>query len=166
MAGKDLPKVKANCKSHKSDVSSTLSQLTTSEVRDDPFLGYKIRVLIYDFQNLTKDRSSQKRLDATTDEHYISTPYFQPEEVALIKAALVDVQVDDRLDPNFTDDTVVGVLGNSPLSARIKSQTVDTAIRLMTRNFIEKRKASGDWRPCGPHYLAPVYAAIFGINLT
>lgn len=78
----------------------TRKQLTTSTVRDDPALGYKLRVLLFDLRNLAKDINSAKRLNSTVDEHYISEPYFEPEQAKLVKSAIVDVEFNNHLDPN------------------------------------------------------------------
>ncbi|KAK1971563.1 putative C6 transcription factor [Colletotrichum sublineola] len=156
-------------KAVKPATSSAYTQLTTSGVRDDPILGYKIRVLLYDLRNLSNEPSSERRLNATTDEHYISAPYFQQEEAVLIKTALVDIDLDDRLDPSTIDymDDLQATNARSPvsLSSRLRNQPLDAAIRMMLGNFLEKRRASGDWRPCGPHHLAPIYAALFGLDV-
>ncbi|KAK1986490.1 hypothetical protein LZ30DRAFT_581938 [Colletotrichum cereale] len=152
---------------------STATQLTTLRARDDPVLGYKIRVLLHDLRNTAKDPSSARRLNTTTDEHYISLPYFQPEEVALVKAALVGVDLDDWLDPSTSDYTdnmaenlqTTDAQSSKSLSSRLRNQALDAAIRTILGNFLEKRKASGDSRPCGPHHLAPVYAALFGLDM-
>lgn len=148
-------------------------RLTTSSVRDDDTLGYRTRVLLYDLQNIAKDASSEKRLNLTTDEHYISAPYFCPDQAAMVKAALVDVDLSNHMDPTnasyaceyegSTDENSSEEI--SSLSSRLRNQPLDAAIRAMLDNFLEKRKASGDARPCGPHDLAPVYAALFGIDL-
>jgi hypothetical protein len=42
--------------------------------------------------------------------------------------------------------------------------TVEDAIRGCLENFFEKRRASGDARPCGPHDMSPIYLAVFGIS--
>ncbi|KAK2013023.1 hypothetical protein LZ32DRAFT_691547 [Colletotrichum eremochloae] len=145
------------------------TQLTTSRARDDPVLGYKIRVLLYDLRNLSNDPSCERRLNVTTDEHYISAPYFQEEEAALIKTALVDVILDHRLDPSTTDymDDLQATNVRLPVSfsSRVRGQSLDAAIRMMLGDFLEKRRASGDSRPCGPHHLAPIYAALFGLDV-
>ena len=31
-------------------------------------------------------------------------------------------------------------------------------------NFFEKRRASGDARPCGPHDMGSIYLAVFGVS--
>ncbi|KAK8043609.1 hypothetical protein PG993_006039 [Apiospora rasikravindrae] len=90
--------------------------MTTSELAADNDLGYKIRVLIHDLRNISKDEGSQRRTLQTTDELYISSPYFTTKEASIIKGATC------------------------------------------------KRKASGDARSCGPHDLAPIYEAVFGIE--
>lgn len=42
--------------------------------------------------------------------------------------------------------------------------TVEQAISTDLENFFEKRRASGDCRPCGPHDMVPVYLSRFGIE--
>jgi hypothetical protein len=42
--------------------------------------------------------------------------------------------------------------------------TVEDAIKGCLENFFEKRRASGDARPCGPHDMGPIYLAVFGIS--
>jgi len=45
-----------------------------------------------------------------------------------------------------------------------REMTVEQAIHLHLAGFLEKRKASGDARPCGPHTLAPIYEAVFQVE--
>jgi hypothetical protein len=45
-----------------------------------------------------------------------------------------------------------------------KTNTVEEAITSSLANFLEKRKASGDSCPCGPHDMAPIYQQEFGIE--
>lgn len=131
--------------------SSILPQ-TTSGIKADPMLGYKIRVLIYDLRNIAKDTTSAGRLNATIDEHYISAPYFTTTEAEAIKQATVDVEISSHLVPDGESGTIFRT-------------SLHEAIRNLLGNFLDKRRASGDSRPCGPHDLAPVYAALFGIEL-
>ena len=42
--------------------------------------------------------------------------------------------------------------------------TVEEAIQANLEDFLEKRRASGDARPCGPHSLLPIYCGLFGIE--
>ena len=42
--------------------------------------------------------------------------------------------------------------------------TLEEAIHDRLTNFFDKRRASGDARPCGPHDMFPIYASIFGIE--
>ncbi|KEY66506.1 hypothetical protein S7711_04833 [Stachybotrys chartarum IBT 7711] len=144
---------------------------TTSAIAADPTLGYRIRVLIHDFLNVAKDPSAERRLNTTTDEHYISAPYFDDAEAAMVKAAAVDVDVDVS-----RYDLSAAVAGYAPgneemedecvsLAAGLEGHTFDTAVRVLLNNFIDKRRASGDTRPCGPHHLAPMFASLFGIGI-
>lgn len=42
--------------------------------------------------------------------------------------------------------------------------TIEQLISSTLENFFEKRRASGDCRPCGPHDMVPVYLSCFGID--
>ncbi|EFY90127.1 hypothetical protein J3458_005580 [Metarhizium acridum] len=127
---------------------------TTSALQKDGILGYKIRVLIYDLLNVAKDPSSARRLNATVDEHYISTPYFTVPEAQTVKNATVDVEISSHLIPD-----------QSSAKYTILGKSLDSALCALLQNFLDKRRASGDARPCGPHNLAPVFAALFGIDV-
>lgn len=85
---------------------------------------------------MAKDKSCERRLLQTTDELYISEPYFTAEEAAATKAALVDAG----------------------------DMSLEQAITSSLQNFFDKRQASGDCRPCGPHDMAPLYLSCFGIE--
>ncbi len=114
----------------------------TTTLRSDPDLGYRIRILLYDLRNLQRDQAAGRRIHSTTDELYLSAPYFTPEEVARIKNAVVD--------------TVPRHNG--------KHQTVDQLIRTALAAYWDKRRAGADMRPCGPHDLSPIYESVFGIS--
>ena len=131
---------------------------TTSSIAADPTLGYKVRVLLYDFLNVTKDNNSEKRINSTTDEHYISGPYFDETQVVIIKAATVDVNLDRHTEDNRTEDL-------DSVMVSQQGQSFEDAVRALLSSFIDKRRASGDARPCGPHHLAPMYAKFFGIDM-
>jgi hypothetical protein len=42
--------------------------------------------------------------------------------------------------------------------------TVEEAIKTRLAKFFEKRRASGDSRPCGPHDMVPIYERVFGVQ--
>lgn len=118
-----------------SKATSRRTSYTVLELRDNRDLWYKTCALIYDLRNMTKDKTCENRTLQTTDALYISTPYFSDGEAAAVKAATMD------------DGT-----------------TVEQAISTSLENFFEKRKASGDCRPCGPHDMVPVYLECFGVD--
>ncbi|RYP64672.1 hypothetical protein DL769_006580 [Monosporascus sp. CRB-8-3] len=122
-------------------------------LRSDPILGYKIRVLLHDLRNLAKDRAAEQRTLSTTDELYISGPYFAPEEAACVKSAIVDTV---PVDSNDREENCLPV--------DIDQLRVEEAIHASLANFFDKRRASGDARPCGPHDMAPIFEAVFGIS--
>lgn len=127
----------AKCRSdgHGMATSSPPIPVTVQNLRKDLALWYNLLVLIYDLQNVKQDKNAQDRLNSTIHERYLSAPYFTTvDEVAKIQGAVLD-----------------GV-------------TVDEAITQRLENFFEKRKASGDARPCGPHDMVPAYLECFGIE--
>jgi hypothetical protein len=129
---KPLPSTATKAASSKARLKSS-GPHTLSDLRQDVNLWYKICVLIYDLRNMPKDPSCLRRLTPTIDVHYISEPYFSPDEAAAVKGALVEANT-----------------------------SIEDAITSSLQGFAEKRKASGDFRPCGPHDLVPVYLACFG----
>lgn len=132
-------------------------------------LWYKIHVLLYDLCNIATDRAAESRTLATTDELYISAPYFTPEEATLVKTTRI-------LPPSLSEIPEFGTLDyekpalEEPLTVVSKPSTqpitIEEAIKDCLRNFFEKRRASGDARPCGPHDLGPLYCAVFAIAKT
>ncbi|KHN96951.1 uncharacterized protein MAM_05060 [Metarhizium album ARSEF 1941] len=105
---------------------------TTSALKADALLGHKIRVLIYNLLNITKDPSSAKRLNATIDEHYISTPYFTAPEAEALKSATVDVEINSHLMPD-----------ESSGAESIPGKSLHDALCALLQNFLERRTMPG-----------------------
>ncbi|KAK6434516.1 hypothetical protein LTR95_009302 [Oleoguttula sp. CCFEE 5521] len=110
---------------------------TLADLRADRDIWYRILVLIYDLRNIKNDRASENRTLQTLEPLYISTPYFTPEEAEAVKAVIVEAET---------------------------QTTLEQAITKALENFFEKRRASGDARPCGPHDMVPVYFECFGVE--
>lgn len=152
---------------------NTLVLKTTTAIASDSSLGYKFRVLLHDFLNITKDPNAGRRINATTDEHYISLPYFSPSEASVVKSAIVDVDLSQHqlsavMPAEIYIDDEEGGAGDSNLESaigHIKEKTFDEVVKALLQSFVDKRRASGDARPCGPHHLGPMYASLFGIDL-
>lgn len=81
-----------------------------------------------------EDQTCQMRLSSTIHPTYISLPYFTDNDANLVLSAVID------------------------------DSTVEQAICSQFQKFGEKRSASGDFRPCGPHDMVPVYMEVFGIE--
>ncbi|KEQ73588.1 hypothetical protein M436DRAFT_72873 [Aureobasidium namibiae CBS 147.97] len=107
-------------------------------------LWYKIQVLLYDLCNIVTDRTAESRTLATTDELYISAPYLAADEAALVKQT--------RISPPTLQE-----ISDAPCHHRRN-------IKGCLENFFEKRRASGDARPCDPHDMGPIYLAVFGVS--
>ncbi|KAL5354293.1 hypothetical protein ACLOAV_000381 [Pseudogymnoascus australis] len=142
--------------------------MSLSNLQARPVLWYKIHVLLYDLCNISKDHAAEARTLCTTDELYISAPYFTPEEVVLIKKTVVsppvltDIPEFEALELEENMDTEIEA--PSKEVAPQKTLTVEEAITSCLQNFFAKRRASGDARPCGPHDMGPIYRAVLGIT--
>lgn len=62
-------------------------------------------------------------------------------------------------DPNFYEDCDVDIPAENDTPKSVQ-ETIEGCLE----RFFEKRRASGDSRPCGPHNMAPVYEPVFGIG--
>lgn len=142
----------------KAKASLPPTKSTLSDIMQNFNLWYKIHVLIYDLRNINSDRSSESRTLRTTDELYISSPYFTPSESNLIKATIVTGTSDSKA-------TVIdGISDSKSIPVIQESKTVEEAIHQRLAGFFDKRRASGDSRPCGPHDMAPIYEKVFKIE--
>lgn len=172
-----MVKSKSRCSKAAASYSSaknatTAMPTTTSAIASDPILGYKIRVLLHDFLGVTKDQNAARRLNSTADEHYISEPYFDDDQAAAVKAALVDIDLTERNPTAAATEYAQEDMGTGGEEqgfalnpASLRGATFRSALEALLESFLDKRRASGDARPCGPHHLAPLYAWLFGIRL-
>ncbi|KAI4187850.1 MAG: hypothetical protein L6R41_002545 [Letrouitia leprolyta] len=124
--------------------------MTLSEIQRNSELWYRVHVLLHDLNNIGHDIWSEKRLLATTNELYISAPYFIEAEATQILSALVEPR-------NPGEES-----NNSSLT--LPTATVQDTIHQRLANFFDKRKASGDSRPCGPHDMLPIYLDVFKLQ--
>ena len=132
-------------------------QSTLSCLREDSDLWYRIHVLLYDLSKVARDPQSDKRLSLTLHPLYISGPYFSDSESTRILQATIDGPI------HFEALSPPNPSGGDDSTSLTKEGTIEQAIYDKMNNFLNKRKASGDARPCGPHDLVPIYGAIFGI---
>jgi len=126
----------------------------------------KIHVLLHDLCNIARDRAAEARTLATTDELYISGPYFSPEEAMTIKATLVSPPSLNEI-PEFESLSLADPISVDERTKEVsapETMTIEAAIKFTLQNFFAKRRASGDARPCGPHDMGPIYQAVFGIT--
>ena len=140
-------------------------------------LWYRIHVLLYDLNNVANDPSSERRICSTTNELYISKPYFTDWEAIRIRTAIVDGILDDigEIIDAATNITAVAeeeeeeegntcVRKSDSTYTLTKDATVEEVIQSRLSNFFVKGKASGDARPCGPHDMLPIYLSVFGVG--
>jgi hypothetical protein len=159
----------------KAKTAPELTKSTLSDLREDDNLWYKIHVLIYDLCHIKTNPSSEARTLLTTDELYISGPYFTPSESALVKGTIISdirnteiaieteeaTQEITALEETPTFQTLET---NEDLTLSREPKTIEDAIKERLAGFFDKRRASGDSRPCGPHDMAPIYESAFGIK--
>ena len=121
-----------------------------SDIQSNPDIWYRVQVLLYDLSNVGNDVLSEKRLSATTNEPYISAPYFTEAEATQILSTLVEP----------------GSLSKESIapSPNVRTTTIQDTINQRLANFLAKRKASGDPRPCGPHDMLPIYLDVFKLR--
>ncbi|KAK3064488.1 hypothetical protein LTS18_006791 [Coniosporium uncinatum] len=118
---------------------------------------------------MSKDKASEARILSTTNELYISGPYFSDFEAERIRSAIVEGRkCSDGEDTNMEtampeDQRAIGLHLVTKPNEATTTLTIEQAIQDRLSNFLEKRRASGDARPCGPHDLGPVYKEVFGI---
>ena len=138
-----------------------------SDLRQNPDLGYRIRVLLYDLHNV-RAAPSESRLASTTHPLYVSEPYFRDHEASTILSAAVSIDDndDDDNDDNDNDNSNTSPATPSPTVATQTQQTttIEQALHARLETFLDKRRASGDARPCGPHDMVPIYSRVFGIT--
>lgn len=142
------------CAVKQSDDSAKPAEMKLSTLRHDADLWYRIRVLLHDLSNIGNDPSAEKRLSSTMHELYISAPYFTESEAIKVRTTLID---------NTTEATTIEDQKHPSLSPCEKAK-LEEAIHNRLANFFDKRKASGDSRPCGPHDMVPIYVSAFGIG--
>ncbi|KAL8648841.1 MAG: hypothetical protein Q9210_004756 [Variospora velana] len=121
-----------------------------SEIQSNPDIWYRVQVLLHDLSNVGNDVLSEKRLSATTNELYISAPYFTETEATQILSTLVE--------PSSGSEELIAP------SPNILTATIQDTIHQRLAHFFDKRKASGDSRPCGPHDMLPIYLDVFKLQ--
>jgi hypothetical protein len=168
------PKPKSKQAAQKSKEALQVTKTTLSDIKQDASLWYKIHVLIYDLCNIKIDPSSESRTLLTTDELYISGPYFTASESALIKATIIQDIRNTRVTTE-NEEAAEGITTveaapaetlatTGDLAIEREPRTIEEAIKERLAGFFDKRRASGDSRPCGLHDMAPIYESVFGIQ--
>jgi hypothetical protein len=152
---KDNPEEMAS----KANPATPTNKIMLLDLQTDANLWYKVHVLVYDLCHIKSDRASESRTLCTTDELYISGPYFTPTEASIVKGAVLE----SSRKPEETTDTDDYPKPES-LTLKRELKTVEDAIKERLVGFFDKRRASGDSRPCGPHDMAPIYESVFNIK--
>lgn len=135
------------------------NKTTLLDLQANANLWYKIHVLLYDLCHIKSDCASEARTLCTTDELCISGPYFAPSEAAMIKGAILE----SSRKHEETIDTKEDAKAES-LTIKREPKTVEEAIKERLAGFFDKRRGSGDSRPCGPRDMAPIYESVFAIK--
>lgn len=141
-------------------------QTTLADLKQDLNLSYKIKVVLYDLRNIKTNPEAEKRTLQTTDELYISAPYFTAEEAGRVKGAIVMLPSPPASIEGHEEEEEVEQEEEEHEEERAEARemSVEDAIKERLANFFEKRRASGDSRPCGPHDIAPIYEVVFGVE--
>ncbi|KAI9833203.1 MAG: hypothetical protein M1819_003826 [Sarea resinae] len=115
--------------------------LTIQYLQDNSSLWYRIHVFLYDLRHFDSKVESQSRLERVVDASYLGLPYFQPEEVAQLKATTVNIREQKTL------ETLIQETLDERLNRRMK-----------------KRVESRDFRVCAAHDMAPIMEKAFDIK--
>ena len=158
---------------HQSNEVTQSEKIYLSVLRRDLDLWYRLHVLLYDLSNVASDTLSDQRICSTINELYLSEPYFNDDEAIRIRTAIVDSifegadkTTDTNIDliPEFKVEETASAPMPDGTSTANKDTTVEEVIHSRLSGFFEKRKASGDARPCGPHDMLPVYLSTFDVD--
>ena len=112
---------------------------TLTDLRTDSAIWYKFHVLIYDLRHFDQNPTSQSRLETVIDPSYLDSPYLTTLEADKIKCT--------RLESGQTISALIAATLEERLSRRMK-----------------KRVASGDYRVCSAHDVAPILEKALGIR--
>ena len=153
-----MPKKSRKSTKDQSHDSADVVPTTLSTLRQDADLWYRLLILLHDLNNIGSDPLAEKRLSSTTHELYISAPYFSESEATKIRATMIDSTVDVLETEDESASSTEAPSTSSP------EMLLEEAIHNRLASFFDKRKASGDSRPCGPHDMLPVYISVFGIR--
>ena len=168
--------VKRNHKSqaHHPKATTQSERTKLSVLRQELELWYRLHVLLYDLNNVAKDPSSEERICSTTNELYISEPYFTDSQASRIRTAIVDDIFGNADEANDAATPATAQIEEGEITESLKSEstsstlnkdaTVEEVIYTRLSNFFDKRKASGDARPCGPHDMLPIYLNLFNVS--
>ena len=142
---------------NQSEDGASIAETACPTLRQDADLWYRILVLLHDLSNFGSDLSAEKRLSSTTHELYISAPYFTESEAVKIRTtAIANITQAARMEDQRAKSF-------KARSSSIEMIPLEVAIHKRLADFFDKRKASGDSRPCGPHDMFPIYQSAFGI---
>jgi hypothetical protein len=117
-----------------------LNRFTIEDIKGAPnHLWYRLHVFVFDLRLYREKVDAEARLEQIVDASYIGTPYFQPDEVDMLKAVVVD--------------------GEKALA-----ETIEEVLNERLNRRMKKRVESGDYRVCAAHDLAPAFEKAFDIN--
>lgn len=100
---------------------------------------------------MVRDSLLGKRISSTIHPLYNSDLYFSESEATRILTAVIDDSAKvEAMSPTKPSK-------NYDESKTSKAVTVEEDVYDRLSNFLDKRKASGNARPCGPHDMVPIY---------
>ncbi|MCJ1238079.1 hypothetical protein MMC14_006068 [Varicellaria rhodocarpa] len=85
----------------------SVTTVTVSDLQKNTPLWYKLHVFIYDLRNYREIPEAQARLDSIVDASYMGLPYFEVDEVDVLKGIIVVSDDDDDDSTNTTLDSVI-----------------------------------------------------------
>ena len=111
-----------------------------SDLWEDTNLWYRIRLFLFDLRHFREQSQSRERLEMVIDPSYIGAPYFDQAEVRRLKSMM----------PPGQESTLEQIF-EATLAERLDRRK-------------KKRVASGDYRVCAAHDLAPIFEQAFQVK--
>ena len=144
---------------HHSNDSAKNAQTTLSSLRQDTDLWYRICVLLNDLSTSWSDPSAERRVSKTTHKLYIGAPYFSESDAV----KMLTTRIGNTAGVATREEQQTSGFQETPLPSS-EIVTLEDALHTRLAKFLDKRRARGDLRPCGPHNMAPMYMSLLGVT--
>ncbi|CZT51672.1 uncharacterized protein RSE6_12850 [Rhynchosporium secalis] len=156
-------------------VLPTMERLSLStsveDLRKNQDLWYKLHVFLYDLRNLREIKESHDRLDKIADASYIGLPYFSAHEAQTLKSTLITPPKPKNYagkkataEKSAIQKVLVEGVEEDVGDGKTLEMLIEEELNERLERRLNKRQASGDFRVCAAHDLAPILEKAFDID--